>query len=117
MKIYYYMFTPDGNVVKEEIKARKNKSNYAVDAYAEYGGYEHHWMSYLHIKDENDIMGISSMAPNGCYMFSTTIKDITEEMRLFAQMRAKKVKEIMEIQKELENMKIQFNETERDNNT
>ncbi len=113
MKVYYYTFTLDGSVIKEEIKARKNKSDYAIAAYTEYGGYEHLHISYLRMKDEGCIINASSASSNGCHMFSATIKDITEEMRLFSQVRAKKVKEIMEIEKELEERASEFKETTR----
>ncbi len=116
MRIYYYMFTPDGNVVKEEIKARKNKDNYAIDAYTEYGGCEHRCISHLYIKNEDCIMGASSTSSNGCYMFSTTVNEITEGMREFSETRAEKIKKILEIEKELKERASKFKETTRRNN-
>lgn len=100
MKIYYYLFTPKGEVTKDIITARKNKYSFAIDPYTIYGGYEHTCSSKLGRESENKILGATSTASNGCYMYSTSISEITEDMRLFAVERAEKIQEIIRIEKE-----------------
>lgn len=40
MKIYYYTFTPEGKVIKDNLTVRKNKYSYVIGA-GFYGGMEH----------------------------------------------------------------------------
>lgn len=110
MKLHYYTFTLDGEVKKEIITARRNKYSFAVGAYTEYGGREHKYATKLERESENKIIGETSTFPDGCYMYSSEISEITDGMKDFAKNRAEIVNKIIELEKEIqlfvENLKI-----------
>lgn len=113
MKLYYYTFTPKGEVLKEIIIARKNKYSFAIDSCTTYGGYEHKYASKLSAESENKIIGAASTASNGCYMYSTTLSDITDEMRNFAKKRFENISKIIELENTLNSLGGNFNFIER----
>ena len=100
MKVYYYLFTLDGEVEMDIISARRNKYSYAIEAGEFYGRREHCCSSKLSLDNENKVIGAESASVNGCYMFSASIKEITEDMKAFAVERMKKIREITKIQEE-----------------
>lgn len=113
MKLYYYTFTPKGEVLKEIITSRKNKYSFAVDSCTVYGGYEHKCASKLSRDSENKILGATSTASNGCYMYSTTISEITDEMKDFAKKRFENISKIIELENTLKSLAENFNFTEK----
>ena len=114
MKLYYYTFTPKGEVLKEIITARKNKHSFAIEPYTVYGGYEHRLASKLTKESENKILGAESTASNGCYMYSATICEITDEMKDFAKKRAERIGKIIELENILCSLANNFNIAEKD---
>lgn len=113
MKLYYYTFTPNGEVLKEIITVRKNKYTFAIDAYTFYGGYEHRCASKLSTESENKILGAANTASNGCYMYSTTLSDITDEMIDFAKKRSENISKIIELENTLNSLAENLNFEER----
>lgn len=109
MKIYYYVFTPAGEVKQDVILARKNKYFYVVGAGETYGGIEHLCTAKLSIRHENKVINSDSTATNGCYLFSSTVKEITEEMKAFAVERAGKIQKIIKTQEEIREIEKNFN--------
>lgn len=113
MKLYYYTFTPEGEVLKEIIIARKNKYSFAIDSCVVYGGYEHRCSSKLIRESENKILGATSTASNGCYMYSTAISEIIDEMKDFAKKRAESISKIVELENALRSLADSFNVAEK----
>lgn len=109
MKIYYYVFTPAGEVKQDVISVRKNKYFYVVGAGEVYGGLEHLSTAKLSIRHENKVINSDSTATNGCYLFSSTVKEITEEMKAFAVERAGKIQKIIKTQEEIREIEKNFN--------
>ena len=110
MKIYYYTFTPEGKVIKDNLTVRKNKYSYVIGA-GFYGGMEHRCPKKLYKEDEEVILCADSTALNGCYMFSGTIKEVTEEMKTFAVRRAEKIQELDRIRNEIYKIASDFKQT------
>ena len=114
MKLYYYTFTTKGEVLKEIIAARKNKYYFSIEPYTTYGGQEYMLASKLTKKSEDKILGATSTASNGCYMYSTTIREITDEMKDFAKKRAESIGKIIELENILRSLVNNFNIAEKD---
>lgn len=105
MKLYYYQFNLDGTISKEVLKARKNKSEYAVDHVIEYDILGKNCMLdstryFSFDKDRKIESGTSCCCINGCYMYSSVDIDITEEMKEFAQKRSEIAKQVRELEEE-----------------
>lgn len=114
MKLYYYTFTPDGEVLKDIITARKNKHTFAISPYTTYGGREYMCATKLNREQENQIRGAASTASDGCYMYSTTISEITDKMRDFAKKREEYVNKIIELEDRLHFLAKNFNSVKTD---
>ena len=105
MKLYYYQFNLDGTISKEVLKARKNKSEYAVDHVIDYDTLGKNCMLdstryFSFDKDRKIECGPSCYCINGCYMYSSVDIDITEEMKEFAQKRSEIAKQVRELEDE-----------------
>lgn len=98
MTLYCYYFKPDGTIERESIRCRKNKECYAFKV----GPLD--TMDYLYFNDVGKIKNTESHNTNhiGCRMYLTEKIEITEEMKKFAEYRAKKIKELWDIQKQFE---------------
>ncbi len=114
MKLYYYTFTPEGEVLKEVITARKNKYSFAIEPHTAYGGYEHMCSNKLSKESENKILGATSIAYNGCYMYSASISEITDEMKNFAKKRAESIGKVIELGNILHSLADNFNIVKKD---
>ena len=108
MKLYYYTFTPEGEVLKEIITARKNKYSFTIEPYTVYGGYEHRLASKFTKESENKILGAISTASNGCYMYSASISQITDGMKDFAKKRAENIDKVIELENILRSLADNF---------
>ncbi len=113
MKLYYYTFTLEGEVLKEIIPVRENKYSFAIEPYTTYGGYEHRLASKLTKELENKILGATGTVSNSCYMYSASISEITEEMKDFARKRAESISKIVELENVLHSLADSFNVVEK----
>lgn len=106
MKIFYFTFKYNGEVTVETLKARKNKEDFAVDAYTTYGGKLHERIGRFMFKDEGKILNYWNNYD--CYMYSTTVDKVSQEMIDFNKKRLEKVKQIEELEHSIENMAKNF---------
>ena len=70
---------------------------------------EHLSIAKLSIRHENKVINSGSTATNGCYLFSSTVKEITEEMKAFAVERAGEIQKIIKTQEEIREIEKNFN--------
>lgn len=98
MKIFYYAFNDDGTVTMETLKARKNKTAYAVDAGTWYGERLHRSITYFPFSEEGKII---DERYNNCHIYSTTVDKVSQEMIDFNKKRIEVINQVRELYKSL----------------
>lgn len=98
MTLYCYYFRPDGTVERESVRCRKNKDCYAFKV-GPYGINTH-----LDFNEIGKIINTESYNDDhyGCRIYLTEKIEITQEMKEFAEYRAKKIKELWDIRQQIE---------------